>query len=55
MIEFDVNLPKNRSIIPYMDIKVFEKKNDTRKFAGFASISLYDMVPKILKDTKTRK
>lgn len=36
-----------------MDIKVFEKKNEERKFVGFASMSLYDLVPKILKDMKS--
>lgn len=55
MIEFNVEVPKNRSIIPYVDIQVFEKKNEDRKFVGFASMSLYDLVPKILKDMKTNK
>lgn len=47
MLTFSVGVPKNKCIIPYVDIKVFEHKNGTKKFIGFSSISLYDLVPKI--------
>lgn len=55
MISFNVEVPKNRSIIPYMEVKIFEKKNDKSKFIGFASISLYDLVPKIINNARDPK
>lgn len=51
---FRANVPKNKSIIPYVEIKVFEVKNNSRKFIGFTSISLYDLIPKLVNNLKTQ-
>lgn len=48
MIEFNTKIPNNKSIIPYIDIKLFENKGGEKKFVGFTSISLYDLAPKII-------
>ncbi len=38
-----------------MEVKIFQKKNDKSKFIGFASISLYDLVPKIINNARDQK
>lgn len=48
MIPFNIEVSKNKSIIPYLEVKMFEKKNGISKFIGFTSISLYDLIPKII-------
>lgn len=53
MLLFDIEVPKNKTIIPYVDIKVFEQKSGLKKFIGFTSISLYDLVPKIIENSHT--
>jgi hypothetical protein len=55
MISFNVEIPKNRCIVPYMEIKIFEKTAFKKVFLGFASISLFDLIPQIMKNSQGQK
>lgn len=45
----NLNLPKNKALIPYMDVKLYTS-HLTKKFFGFNSVSLYQVLPKLLED-----
>ena len=46
---FNLNLPKNKGLIPYAEFKLYKKHLSTQ-FIGFNSISLYKILPKLLED-----
>jgi hypothetical protein len=43
LLEMEVDIPKNRSLVPYIDIRVYHNE----KFYGFNSINLYKLLPKL--------
>lgn len=43
LIEVDIEIPKNRTLTPFIDFRVLHDD----KFYGFNSISLYKLVPKL--------